>query len=138
MQLDFPQCYDSLNDALKAAVMALGGFKKVAARMRPELDTSEDWLRHCLKGDRRERLTPEQALWIMREARQIGFHGAMQYWTFTGGYDCRPVDLDEQKKALSETIAAGIERLNAQMEALQRMQAMAAQPGEGAALRRAA
>lgn len=121
MQLDFPECYDSLNDALKSAVMAMGGFKKVGARMRPELDTSEDWLRHCLKGDRRERLTPEQALWILREARLIGFHGAMQYLAFSAGYECRAIDAQKQKQTLQETIAAGLERLNAQMALLQRM-----------------
>lgn len=123
MQLDFPECYDSLNDALKAAVMALGGFKKVAGRMRPELDTSEDWLRHCLKGDRRERLTPEQAVWILREARQAGFHGAMQFLSLSTGYECRPIEADKQKQALQEAIATGLERLNAQMAALQRMNA---------------
>lgn len=124
MQLDFPECYDSLNDALRAAVMALGGFKKVGARMRPELDTSEDWLRHCLKGDRRERLTPEQALWIVREARLVGFHGAMQFFAFAAGYECKPVDAAQQKQALQETIAAGLAQLNSQMAALQRLQAM--------------
>lgn len=124
MQLDFPECYDSLEDALKAAVMALGGFKKVGAKMRPELDTSEDWLRHCLKGDRRERLTPQQVLWILREARVVGFHGAMQYVSMTSGYDNpRPADADKQKQALQEAIASGLERLNAQMAALQRMNA---------------
>lgn len=124
MQLDFPECYDSLEDALKAAVMALGGFKKVGAKMRPELDTSEDWLRHCLKGDRRERLSPQQVLWILREARAIGFHGAMQYINMAAGYDTpRPVDADKQKQALQEAIAAGLDRLNAQMAALQRMDA---------------
>lgn len=124
MQLDIPECYDSLNDALKAAVMALGGFKKVAARMRPEYDHSEDWLRHCLKGDRRERLTPEQALWIVREARLIGFHGAMQYFSFTAGYECRAIDAEKQKQTLQENIAAGLERLNAQMSHLQRLNAL--------------
>lgn len=124
MQLGFPECYDSLNDALKAAIMALGGFKTVAGRMRPELDSSEDWLRHCLKGDRRERLTPEQAHWIMREARAIGFHGAMQYWSMAAGYEARPVDADKQKQALQETIAAGLERLNAQMAQLKQLQEM--------------
>lgn len=122
MQLDIPECYDSLNDALKAAVMALGGFKKVAARMRPDYEYSEDWLRHCLKGDRRERLTPEQALWILREARLIGFHGAMQYWSFSTGYESKPIDADKQKVALQEAIATGLERLNAQMAALQRIE----------------
>jgi hypothetical protein len=124
MQLDFPECYDSLEDALKAAVMALGGFKKVAARMRPELDTSEDWLRHCLKGDRRERLSPQQVMWLLREARAIGFHGAMQFVAMTAGYDTpRAVDADKQKQALQEAIASGLERLNTQMAALQRMNA---------------
>lgn len=123
MQLDIPEFYDSLNDALKAAVMALGGFKKVGGRMRPDYDYSEDWLRHCLKGDRRERLTPEQALWILREARLIGFHGAMEYLGFSTGYDCKAVDAEKQKITLQETIAAGLERLNAQMATLQRLNA---------------
>lgn len=122
MQLDIPECYDSIDDALKAAVMALGGIKKVAARLRPDYDNSDDWLRSCLNPGKRERLTPEQLMWVLREARAIGFHSAMDYVAGFAGYKATPVDAKAQAQELQSVIAAGVEQLNKQMAQLARLQ----------------
>lgn len=113
--------FDTLNDALRSAVMALGGFKKVGGRLRPDDESADDWLRHCLNGGRRERLSPEQAIWLLREARNIGFHAAMDYLALSTGYKAVPVDSDAVRHALQLNIAAGMEKLQQQMAALQRL-----------------
>lgn len=120
-QAEIGECFDNLSDALKSVVMALGGYKKVAGRLRPDDENGDDWLRHCLKGDRREKLSPEQVVWLLREGRRINFHAGMDYFALNTGYKAMPVDADAQKQALQETIAAGIENLNRQMAALNRL-----------------
>lgn len=92
-----PLFHESLEDALRAAVAALGGFKKVGAAMRPELvaDRAGNWLRDCLTDGRREVLDPPQVLWLMRAARQAGYHGVMTYLSRECGY-CDPMPLEPE------------------------------------------
>jgi len=126
MQLEIGACYDSLSDALSGAVMALGGFKKVGGQLRPDDVNADDWLRHCLKNDRREKLSPEQAMWILREARKVGFHSAMDFVALDLGYKATPVDASAQRQALQETINANMERLSQQVALLSRLTEAAA------------
>ena len=121
MQTVIPECFDSLNDALKSLVMALGGFKKVGPLLRPEDENSDDWLRHCLNGSRREKLSPEQVVFLLREGRRVGFHSAMEFLAMNTGYKAQPVDADAQRLALQEAIAAGVEMINRQMATLNRL-----------------
>lgn len=127
MQLPIPECFDSPEDALKAAVMAMGGFKEVGRRMRPDFVHSGEWLRKCLSDDRRERLDPGQVLWILREAHRVGFHAAFDYIASDAGYKATPVNLEEQAKSLQESIASGIAGLQSSMNKLAALQAKLAQ-----------
>lgn len=122
MQLPIPECFDSPEDALKAAVMAMGGFKRVGPRLRPDYDHADEWLRKCLSGDRRERLDPRQVQWILREAGRQGFHAAFDYFASDAGYKATPVSLEQQQATLQERIDAGLQLLNANMAQLQRLQ----------------
>lgn len=124
MQLDIAEFYESLNDALQATVTALGGYKKVGPAMRPELPSPQaaQWLRDCLNADRREKLSLEQFLLLLRMARDAGFHSLMHFVAGDAGYKATPIDAEQQKRALQETIAAGVEQLNRQMAALARLQ----------------
>lgn len=127
LQLAIPECYDSQEDALKAAVMALGGFKKVGGRMRAadfggDAEKAADWLRKCLSGDRREQLHIAHVQWILREAGKVGFHGAMDYFSGTCGYKAEAVDQREQIQDLQAQIVTGMDTLQkavAQLAALQ-------------------
>lgn len=75
--------FADINDALTAAVHALGGFKKVGVMLRPELQTrpqsASQWLRDCLNEEKREHLNPPQVFLLLREARGVGFH-ASKHW----------------------------------------------------------
>jgi hypothetical protein len=123
MQIPIPECFDTPEDALKAAVMAMGGFKEVGRRMRPDFQHSGEWLRKCLSDDRRERLDPGQVLWILREAAKVGFHAAMDYFAGEAGYKAQAVNLEEQTKSLQESINAGLAALNKNMATLTQLQA---------------
>lgn len=123
MQLEMGVCFESFNDALQHAVTALGSYKKVGPVLRPELpiEQAAQWLRDCLAPGRREKLSPDQVLLLVRMARQAGIHAPMEYMALNTGYKAQPVDADAQRQALQETIAAGVEHLTRQMAALQRL-----------------
>lgn len=119
--------YESLNDALRDVVMALGGTKKVGAMMRPEktVDEAGRWVNDCLNPDRREKFDPEQVIWLLREGRKVGCHAAMHYLCSDTGYAAaQPVEPEDEIAALQRqfiesskgvaAIAARIERMMGQ------------------------
>ena len=83
MNKDLLPLFSDWNDALGAVVHALGGFKKVGVDLRPEYQTrpeaASQWLRDCLNADKRDRLNPEQVMWLLRKAGEIKFHAA-KFW----------------------------------------------------------
>lgn len=120
MQVDL--FYESIEDALTAAVQALGGPKKVGAAMRPDrpVDEAARWVRDCLNGDRREHFTPTQVMWILRQARDAGFHSAMAFVTTECGYSPAIPRSDEQEEhELADTIAAAAITLDRAMKRLE-------------------
>lgn len=126
-QTAFTEFFEDINDALREAVRQLGGNKKVGALLRPELPLTqaESWMRHSLSADRREKLSPEQVLFILAEARKVGYHGAMAFVTGHCGYEePRPVDLDRRTADLQAQILDGIARQNELLAQLQALQAM--------------
>jgi hypothetical protein len=124
MQLEIGEFHESINDALQAAVMALGGYKKVGPMLRPELpiDQAAGWLRDCLNHARREKLAPEQVLLILRAARVAGYHAAMNFLAFDTGYKAAPVDPHDQEQQLQERFIEAVEGLTAIQAQLQRVQ----------------
>lgn len=130
MQLEIGECFETLNDALQAAVKALGGYKKVGEMLRPELlaDQSGNWLRDCLNTSKRDKLGPEQALLILRKAREAGYHAAMDFVAFDTGYKAVPVDPVTQEAELQERFIAAVEHLQgiqSQMQRVQRVRSVA-------------
>lgn len=89
--------HESITDALREVVQALGGIKKVGAAMRPEktVDEAARWLADCLNADRREKLCPEQVLWLLREGRKTGCHAAMSYLAGEAGY-AAPITIEPE------------------------------------------
>lgn len=130
MQLEIGECFESVNDALQAAVTALGGYKKVGPVLRPELpiDQAATWLRDCLNPGRREKLSPEQTMLILRKARDAGYHAAMHFVAFDTGYKAAPVDPLTQEAELQERFIAAVEHLQgiqSQMQRVQRVRSVA-------------
>lgn len=113
-QQPFPEFYESANDALIDLVKALGGFKPVGARLWPEEppDRAGNKLRDCLSSDRREKLSLEQALLLLKWARDAGHHGAMAYLCYWVGYDTpRPSNPEDEAAALQREFVSAVEKL---------------------------
>lgn len=130
MQLEIGECFESINDALQAAVTALGGYKKVGPQLRPELpiDQAAGWLRDCLNPSRREKLAPEQVAFILRLSRAAGYHALMDFVAFDCGYKAQPVEAQSQEAELQERFIAAVgllEGIQAQMQRIQRVRGVA-------------
>lgn len=114
------------NDALTGIVHALGGFKKVGVRLRPEYEPKPDqaaqWLRDCLNPEKRERLNPDQVFMLMRLAREIGYHAAKHWMDSELGYEQgRPLDPVDEAVRLHTRCADLARDLRASVERLERL-----------------
>lgn len=82
--------FQDMNDALTAAIHAIGGFKEVGLMLRPELggrpQTAAQWLRDCLNPEKREKLSPEQLLHLLRKACERNYHAAKHWIDGEAGY----------------------------------------------------
>lgn len=87
--------HESINDAIREAVQAIGGYKKLGTLMFPDLpaDQSAGRVRDCLNADRREHFTPEQMLMIARLAKSAGNNAIMEFFAIELGY-LKPVAVD--------------------------------------------
>ena len=70
------------------------GFKRAGLELRPELQTKHEaaaqWLRDCLNAEKRDRLSPDQVLYLLRRAREINFHAAKYWFDSELGYQQGP------------------------------------------------
>jgi hypothetical protein len=117
---------DTFNNALIECVKAAGGSKKVGPMLWPEktVDQAQRLLLACLNDERPEKLSPDQALLIMRLAKESGCHAGMEYLCRSLSYSApvpvEPVDEFAQlqkefiqaSKAM-EVIASRLEHLQA-------------------------
>lgn len=114
--------HESLLDALRDCVRALGEPKIVGQAMRPEKsqDDARTWLLNCLNPDRPEKFDPEQIMWLLREARKVNCHAAFVYMARECGYaDPRPIEPEDERAALQRefvTATADMKRLFSRME----------------------
>jgi hypothetical protein len=79
---------ESFNDALIECVKAAGGSKVVGPKLFPEksVNDAQRLLLACLNDDRPEKLSPDQALLILRMAREVGNHNGIEFLCSTLSY----------------------------------------------------
>lgn len=109
-----PLLVEDLPTAIRAAIQALGGAKNAGSMLRPELpaDDAARWLRDCLDDGRREKLSLEQFLLVLTEARRAGCHVAMAYLCETAGYaPPQPVEPADEAAELQREFIAAVARL---------------------------
>lgn len=123
MQTELP-FYDCPEDALKAAVAALGGAKVVGAKVYPDKtpDRAAQTLLDCLNPGRPEKLEIGQVMMILRMARDAGHHGAMQWIAGDVGYEARAVTREEEVDRLAFVVEQSSRTLATAVAALERMQ----------------
>lgn len=116
--------HESISDALRELVGALGGTKAVGARMRPEMpaDHAGRWLADCLNDTRREHLTPAQLMWLLREGRVVGHHAAIRWMAGEAGYsEPSPIEPEDERSRLQREYveaARGLARMAERIERL--------------------
>lgn len=98
-----PLFIESIEDALTMAVKAMGGSKKVGSLLWPALlaDAAGTKLSDCLNPNRREKLELTEAMWILREARKVNFHSAMDFVCDDAGYEKpKPINPESERDIL--------------------------------------
>lgn len=116
--------HESFNDALRDIVQVLGGTKKVAAQMRPEktIDDAARWLADCLNTDRREKLDPDQVLWLLREGRKAGCHSGIHYLCAESGYSpAAPIEPQDEIAELQRNFIEASKQLSRMAERIERI-----------------
>ena len=98
------------SEVLKQAVIRLGGSKHVGGLLWPEKETTQAarLLCNCLDDNRAEKLSPDQALLILKKANEAGYHDAMHTICDMLGYS-KPTPIepqDERAQLQKEFIAA--------------------------------
>ena len=117
--------HESLHDAVKDDVRAIGGTKVVAGRLRPEMpvDHATRWLLDCMNPDRREKLDGDQLVLVMRWAREFGSFATAQYVMQQAGFERpRPLNREQEKASLQERFLDGVkalERISKRIESLE-------------------
>lgn len=124
MQVDLP-FYESPEDALKAAVQALGGAKQVGAALWPDKtpDAARTRLLDCLNTARTERLDVTELMFVLRLARDKGCHGPFCWLAAEVGYDARPVTKAEEVDRLASVVEQSARTLSSALATLEKLQA---------------
>lgn len=120
--------HESLADALRECVAASGGMKTVGKILWPEkeADTAGRLLSDCLNDAKREKLSPEQVLLILRLAKGKGCHAGMHFIARELGYsDPLPVEPEDEKAKLQREF---IESTKALARMAQRIEQLGATP----------
>ena len=123
MQADLP-FYESPEDALRAAVQALGGTKQVGALLWPDKtpDNAGRLLSDCLNAGRAEKLELSQVLRIFALAKDRGCQSPFVWFAAKAGYEARAVTKAEEVDRLTLVVEQSSKTLAAAVAALERMQ----------------
>lgn len=123
MQTDLP-FYESPEDALRAAIQALGGSKVVGPMLWPDkgVDNASRQLLDCVNTNRHEKLEVTQIMRIFVLAKDAGYHAPFEWFAGQVGYDARPVTKAEEVDRLTAVVEQSSKTLSAAVAALERIQ----------------
>lgn len=123
MQAEMP-FYEGAEQALTAAVQHLGGAKQVGAMLWPDKtpDSARTRLLDCLNPSRSERLDMSEAMFILKHAKDRGFHAPFAWFAAEVGYEARPITKAEEVDRLTTVVEQSSKTLAAAVAALERMQ----------------
>jgi hypothetical protein len=124
MQNEMP-FFEGPEDALREAVRAMGGPKKVGPMLWPDkqIDAAARLLSDCLNTGREEKLHLSQALLILRSARDAGYHAAFMWVASEIGYDAKPISPAEEIDRVTSVVEQTTATLTNALAALERLQA---------------
>lgn len=124
MQTELP-FYEGPEDALRAAVQALGGSKRVGAMLWPDkgVDNASRLLLDCINPSRAEKLEASQIMRVFSLAKEAGCHGPFAWFAGEIGYDVKPITKAEEVDRLTTVVEQSSKTLAAALSALERIQA---------------
>jgi hypothetical protein len=126
-----PLWFDTYQDAIRATVMALGGYKQVGSMLKPSMppDAAGRWLNDTLNPEKREKLDISELAFIRKEARRRGIDTLAAYEMREAGYaDPQPLVFeDEEARLKREFIEAvkGLKSIEGRMERLSALRSVA-------------
>lgn len=123
MQTEMP-FYEGAEDALKAAVQALGGAKSVGMRLWPDkpMEDARTLLLNCINPERKEKFDYSQLIWIFREAKRIGHVGGFEWFARECEFEARAVTRAEEVDRLTSVVEQSTKTLAAALVTLERLQ----------------
>lgn len=98
-----PLFFDDIDDALRHLVAVLGGPKKVGPLLRGDelpVDRLAQWVSECLNPERPAQFHPHQIMVMLRAARSLGDHTAMNWLAGEIGYQALPVEPEDEAAEL--------------------------------------
>lgn len=124
MQYDMP-FYESVEDALKAAVAALGGAKQVGPLLWPDksADAAARLLLDCLNVERSYKLEYSQIVMIFRAAREAGEHAPFAWFANEIGYEVKPIVRAHEIDRLTTVVEHAASTLASALQSLERLKA---------------
>lgn len=123
MQSSLP-FFEGPEDAMRHAVQALGGAKRVGVLLWPDRspDQAARHLLDCLNGTRAERLQLSQVMRLLAWAKDAGCHEPMLWICGEIGYDARPVAPAEEIDRVASVVEQSTKTLAAAVATLERLQ----------------
>ena len=124
--MTFALFHESLSDALRECIGVCGGMKAVGSKLWPEIDPEQAGrkLADCLNDGKRDKLSPEQVLLVLRMARARGCHAGMMFLARDLGYaDPVAIEPEDERAKLQREF---IESTRALTKMAERIQALAA------------
>ena len=105
--------HDTIYDALRDLVTALGGPKKVGLMLWPSAAMSEAQRRmlHCLDPERPEKLAPDEVLLLMAEGRRAGCHVLAQFYAQHCFYEFKVTNPEDRRRALQQEYVDAVKRM---------------------------
>lgn len=109
-----PLFVEDYNEAIRATVQALGGFKRIGSELKPDLgvEAAGRWLSDCCNPDKREKLAPSELAYIRRRARVAGVHVLASFEAQEAGYAPPvPIEPEDERAALQRDFVHAVKAL---------------------------
>lgn len=107
--------HERIEQAIDEVITACGGRKRFAGEMWPEKSQRDahNLLDACLNPERREKLSPDQILYVLKRGRAANCHALMRFVNRASGYaEPQPVDSEDQRALIQRNFAEAVARLD--------------------------
>jgi hypothetical protein len=114
--------HDSVWDAISTDIMAMGGFKVVAAKLWPskDLTAAANTLRNAVNPEQAQKLCPDELMQIKRLAREVNSTATIDYEAQQLGFQVTWIDPKDQAEALRREVRDMLEIVSRKLDRIER------------------